>query len=77
MKNLHQLTPLEERAPLVRGLSDRRLALALILSAAGLSLIVSIGVFLSGHRLQGIFIGLWVPSILALGHLLLGETRHD
>ena len=77
MKNLHQLTPVAERPQLVRGLSDRRLALALILSAAGLSLVVSIGVFLSGHRLQGIFIGLWVPSILGLGQILLGETRHD
>ena len=57
--------------------SSRRLALALILVAAGLSLIASIGIFITGDRLQGIFIGLWVPSIIGLGHILLGETRHD
>ena len=77
MKNIHQLTPVEEQEPLVRGVSDRRLGLALILGAAGLSLVASIGIFLAGHREQGIFIGLWVPSILSLGQLLLGETRHD
>mgnify|MGYP006096828797 CR=1 FL=1 len=50
--------------------SDRRLSKFFFLTAAGLSLVVSIAIFLGGDREQGIFIGLWVPSILSLGHFL-------
>lgn len=42
----------------------------LILVAAGLSLIASVVLYFSGSENEGIFIGLWVPSILALGALL-------
>lgn len=42
----------------------------LILVAAGLSLIASVALYFSGSENEGIFIGLWVPSILALGALL-------
>ncbi len=58
-------------------LSDRRLSLALFLTAAGLSLITSIAVFVGGDRQQGLFIGLWVPSIIGLGHLLLQGVNDE
>ena len=55
--------------------SDRRAQAAtqsklLIASAAGLSFCLSIYLFFSGEREQGIFVGLWVPSILSAGTLL-------
>ena len=42
----------------------------LILVAAFLSLIASVVLYFTGSENEGIFIGLWVPSILALGALL-------
>ena len=39
--------------------------------AAGLSFLLSVTLWFSGSREQGLFVGLWVPSILALGALLL------
>jgi hypothetical protein len=49
----------------------------LLLLAAFLSFLLSVGLFfLAEDRAQGIFVGLWVPSILALGALLLvGEDK--
>lgn len=38
-----------------------------ILLAAGMSFLLSVYLWFSGSREQGIFVGLWVPSILALG----------
>jgi hypothetical protein len=40
------------------------------LVAAFLSFIFSISLWFSGSREQGLFVGLWVPSILALGSLM-------
>jgi len=49
---------------------------ALILLAAFLSFGISIGLWFSGHKSEGIFVGLWVPSILSLGGLVLrGDGR--
>ncbi|MFM9149854.1 MAG: hypothetical protein ACKORA_05140 [Solirubrobacterales bacterium] len=42
----------------------------LIMVAAFLSLIASVVLFFTGSKQEGIFIGLWVPSILALGALI-------
>ena len=52
---------------------------ALLLFAALLSFLLSVGLFfLAEHRAQGIFVGLWVPSILSLGALLLvGEQKRS
>ena len=47
----------------------------LILVAAFLSLIASVVLYFSGSETEGIFIGLWVPSILALGALLVPAGR--
>jgi hypothetical protein len=49
-----------------------KLARALILAAAGISMLLSIGIwFLANDKLAGIFVGTWVPSILALGAIIL------
>jgi hypothetical protein len=43
----------------------------LLLSLAALaSFALSVSLWFSGHEQQGIFVGLWVPSILALGALV-------
>lgn len=43
---------------------------ALFLFAAGLSLLASVYLYFLVDENQGIFVGLWVPSILALGAFL-------
>ena len=50
---------------------------ALFFLAAGLSCAMSIYLFFSGDREQGIFVGLWVPSILSAGNLLIGRDDHE
>jgi hypothetical protein len=46
-------------------------ARALILLAAALSFVASVALYFLDERTHGIFVGLWVPSILALGALIL------
>ena len=48
---------------------------ALILLGAFVSFVLSVSLWFSGHHDQGIFVGLWVPSILALGGLTAGRSR--
>jgi hypothetical protein len=43
------------------------LSKSLFLAAAGISFVLSISLWFGGHKEQGQFVGLWVPSILALG----------
>lgn len=43
---------------------------ALILLAAFLSFVLSVTLYFTGDELDGIFVGLWVPSILALGNMI-------
>ncbi len=43
----------------------------LILLAAFLSFLISVGLYFLDDKTNGIFVGLWVPSILALGALIL------
>jgi hypothetical protein len=45
-------------------------ARALFLVAAFLSFVLSVILYFSGDETEGIFVGLWVPSILALGAFL-------
>lgn len=40
-----------------------------ILVAAFIAFVLAIYLWFSGQRDSGIFVGLWVPSILALGNL--------
>jgi hypothetical protein len=47
----------------------------IFLIASFLSLVLSVSLWFSGHELQGIFVGIWVPSILSAGALqLAGES---
>jgi hypothetical protein len=41
------------------------------LLAATISFLFSVTLWFGGNELQGIFVGLWVPSILALGAIVL------
>ena len=45
----------------------------LILLGAFVSFVLSVSLWFTGHHDQGIFVGLWVPSILALGGLTSGR----
>lgn len=42
----------------------------LFVIGAGLSFLMSVSLWFSGQKEQGVYVGLWVPSILALGALL-------
>ena len=50
---------------------------ALFLLAAGLSFLMSVHLFFTGSHEQGIFVGIWVPSILSAGALLLGRKANE
>jgi hypothetical protein len=50
-------------------------ARALILLAAFVSFVLSVVLWFGGDQQQGIFVGLWVPSILSLGGLVLRRDR--
>ena len=45
----------------------RRLGVMLFMIAAVASFLLSIGLWFAGSRDEGVFVGLWVPSILAAG----------
>lgn len=46
-------------------------AKALILLAAFLSFLFSVYLWFGGQKDEGMFVGLWVPSILSMGSLIL------
>jgi hypothetical protein len=49
----------------------------LFVLAAGISFLFSVGLWFSGQREEGLFVGLWVPSILSFGSLLFASRgRH-
>jgi hypothetical protein len=50
-------------------------AKALFGVAAFLSFLLSVYLWFSGQQEEGLFVGLWVPSILSLGALLLAGSR--
>ena len=50
---------------------------AMFFLAALLSFFMSVYLFFSGDHARGIFVGIWVPSILSAGSLLLGGRRDD
>jgi len=43
----------------------------LVVAGALLSFLFSVSLWFGGMRDEGLFVGLWVPSILGLGNLLL------
>ncbi len=58
-------------------LSPTNMSKALFFAAAGISFLLSIWLWFSGDRERGLFVGLWVPSILSAGGLLLTGGRDD
>ncbi|MGI8632549.1 MAG: hypothetical protein ACR2NA_08400 [Solirubrobacterales bacterium] len=47
------------------------------LAAAFASFLLSVALWFSGERAEGLFVGIWVPSILALGALMLAGQGDD
>ena len=47
----------------------------LILLGAFVSFVLSVSLWFTGHHEQGIFVGLWVPSILSLASFVRPGTR--
>lgn len=41
--------------------------------AAGASFLFSVSLWFTGSKQEGLFVGLWVPSILSFGTLMLGR----
>jgi hypothetical protein len=46
------------------------IAKSLFVAAAGVSFLFSVYLWFGGQREEGLFVGLWVPSILSLGALM-------
>ncbi len=51
----------------MRSMTPRKQGVVLILAAAFLSFVLSVSLWFFGSRPEGLFVGLWVPSILAAG----------
>lgn len=45
--------------------------------AAGISFLLSVYLWFTGLRVEGLYTGLWVPSILSLGAILLSGARFN
>lgn len=58
-------------------MSKRKLAKLGYVVAAGASFVFSISLWFTGSKQEGMFVGLWVPSILSFGTLVLGGADHD
>ena len=56
-------------------MTRERLGVTLILTAAVLSFLLSIALWFTDNRDEGVFVGLWVPSILAAGGFWLAAVR--
>ena len=46
-----------------------------ILAAAFISFLFSVGLWFGGQRDEGLFVGIWVPSILSIGACVRQSTR--
>lgn len=53
-----------------RGMKKQSLGKLLVIVGAGLSFLFSVGLWFSDQREEGLFVGIWVPSILSFGSLL-------
>ena len=42
----------------------------LLLAAAFISFLLSVTLWFSGYKDEGLFVGVWVPSILSLGNFI-------
>ena len=62
----------DQSSEAVRKTDTNKLARLLIIVAAGISMALSVSIWFIGEdRLTAIFVGTWVPSILALGALII------
>lgn len=66
----------EAASPQARALSVVATSKMFFFVAAFLSFLLSVYLWFSGDRERGLFVGLWVPSILSAGGLLLSGARH-
>ena len=57
--------------------SSMATAKGLFFLAAGISLVASVGFYFTGDPQRGIFVGIWVPSILSAGALLMAGHDHE
>ena len=66
-------TPTDEREEprVVGNLTRTQAARALVLLAAFLSFVFSVSLWFSGSEDEGVFVGIWVPTILSLGAFLI------
>ncbi|MEY4609036.1 MAG: hypothetical protein RL625_1253 [Gemmatimonadota bacterium] len=55
--------------------AKRRRAAAVILITAFASLLLSVWLWFTGNREQGLYVGLWVPSILSFGSVALLASK--
>ena len=55
--------------------SRMRIAKGSILAAAAISFFLSVYLWFSGSQEQGIFVGIWVPSILSFGALMFAGSN--
>jgi hypothetical protein len=56
-------------------LDRHRLGVTLFLAAALVSFLLSIALWFTDNRDEGVFVGLWVPSILAAGGFWMTAVR--
>ena len=56
---------------IIWGLNRVQLAKAFIFASAGLSLVVSVYLYFTGDKQAGIYVGIWVPSMLSAGLLMI------
>lgn len=71
-----QTTQSFDRARSVSRVAPRQIARSklLILLAAVISFVLSVSLWFTGHENQAIFVGLWVPSILSFGSLMVAGS---
>ncbi len=56
---------------------NRKAAKFGFIAAAGASFLLSVYLWFNGSRQEGVFVGLWVPSILSFGTLIMQRNRSD
>ena len=59
----------------MQSLTRQQKGSALILLAAFLSFVLSVSLWFTDSREEGVFVGLWVPSILAGGAFWIASVR--
>jgi hypothetical protein len=53
---------------------NRKYAKLGFILAAGASFLLSVSLWFAGNTQEGVFVGLWVPSILSFGTLLMQKV---